>query len=106
MSTSRKLLAWLNDHGAWPEFRTMMILDRGDHGWVEFVTASGCELEAEVHRFYQRQGGYSLLLYALEATDFHAENLPRRQRAPGSDRPGGALSPHGQCRSGSRRVDG
>ncbi len=26
-------------------------------------------------RFYQRQGGYLALLYALEATDFHFENL-------------------------------
>src|SRR5262249_36097777 len=30
---------------------------------------------AEVRRFYERQGGYLALLYALEATDFHSENL-------------------------------
>jgi type 2 lantibiotic biosynthesis protein LanM len=53
----------------------LTILDRGDHGWMEFVTAHGCDSEDQVRRFYERQGGYLALLYALEATDFHHENL-------------------------------
>jgi type 2 lantibiotic biosynthesis protein LanM len=69
------LLAWLNERGADPAFRTLQILDRGDHGWVEFVPAAGCASADEVRRFYRRQGGYLALLYALEATDFHYENL-------------------------------
>jgi type 2 lantibiotic biosynthesis protein LanM len=69
------LLAWLNDRGDHPPFRTLKVLDRGDHGWVEFVAPGGCTSSEEVRRFYQRQGGYLALLYALEATDFHCENL-------------------------------
>lgn len=69
------LLGWLNARGWDPHFRPLKILDRGDHGWVEFLRPQGCETEEEVHRFYLRQGGYLAVLYALEATDFHHENL-------------------------------
>lgn len=71
----QELLAWLNERGDHPPFRTLKMLDRGEYGWVEFVEAEGCSSGEEVERFYQRQGGYLALLYALEATDFHQENL-------------------------------
>jgi type 2 lantibiotic biosynthesis protein LanM len=71
----QQLLAWLNERGDHPAFRTISLLDRGDYGWMEFIEAAGCESEVEVRRFYQRQGGYLALLYGLEATDFHFENL-------------------------------
>ncbi len=69
------LLTWLNAKGAHPSFRTLRVLDRGDHGWAEFVSAQSCISAGEVRRFYERQGSYLALLYALEATDFHYENL-------------------------------
>src|SRR5262249_49832164 len=55
---SQELLDWLNERGAHPPFRTLTVLDRGDHGWAEFVSACACPSEEEVRRFYQRQGGY------------------------------------------------
>lgn len=66
----QELLAWLNQRGGHPPFRTLQVIDRGDYGWVEFVPAQGCATREEVQRFYERQGGYLALLYALEATDF------------------------------------
>lgn len=69
------LLEWLNRRGTHPAFRTLKILNRGAYGWVEFVAAEPCESPEGVRRFYQRQGGYLALLYALEATDLHYENL-------------------------------
>jgi type 2 lantibiotic biosynthesis protein LanM len=71
----QNLLAWVNRRGDHPSFRTTKILDCKTHGWVEFVSAETCASFDEVHRFYQRQGGYLALLFALEATDFHSENL-------------------------------
>lgn len=71
----QELLAWLNERGDHPPFRTLKIIDRGTYGWVEFVEVEACGSEEEVQRFYQRQGGYLALLYALQATDFHFENL-------------------------------
>jgi len=69
------LLSWLNAYSTDLPFRTMQILDCGPYGWMEFITASPCGSRQEVERFYQRQGGYLALLYAIEAVDFHLENL-------------------------------
>ncbi len=69
------LLTWLNQYGAQPPFRTLTILDRHEYGWVEFVAATACTSSDEIERFYQRQGGYLALLHALNAADFHFENL-------------------------------
>jgi type 2 lantibiotic biosynthesis protein LanM len=69
------LLVWLNARGDHPAFRTIAIIDKGAYGWSEFVLSEGCSTAEEVARFYERQGGYLALLYALEATDFHHENL-------------------------------
>ncbi|GCE21149.1 hypothetical protein KDK_49490 [Dictyobacter kobayashii] len=69
------LLTWLNEHGQRPAFRTLRLIDRGTYGWTEFVVASECTSQEEVVRFYERQGAYLALLYALKAVDFHAENI-------------------------------
>jgi type 2 lantibiotic biosynthesis protein LanM len=69
------LLQWLNDRGQNPPFRTLKIVDRGTYGWMEFVSADSCSAPDEVQRFYERQGAYLALLYSLQATDFHSENL-------------------------------
>ena len=71
----QELLAWLNVRGDHSPFHTLKILNSGAHGWVEFVEARGCSSPDELRRFYERQGGYLALLYAVEASDFHFENL-------------------------------
>lgn len=71
----QEVLEDLNRRGFEPAFRTLAVLDRGDYGWMEFVEAGPCQAEEEVRRFYQRQGGSLALLYALDAADFHRENL-------------------------------
>jgi type 2 lantibiotic biosynthesis protein LanM len=71
----QELLNWLNERGAEPSFPTTRMLDRNTHGWIEFVETKDCKSPDEVRRFYERQGGYLALLYALQATDFHMENL-------------------------------
>jgi type 2 lantibiotic biosynthesis protein LanM len=71
----QELLTWLNERSDHPPFEILKLMDRGDYGWVEFVRSHSCKTPAEIQRFYQRQGGYLALLYALQATDFHSENL-------------------------------
>jgi type 2 lantibiotic biosynthesis protein LanM len=79
----QELLGWFNQRGkqtVWAEeegpfFHLMRVMDRGDYGWVEFIRAGPCQSIEEVRRFYRRQGAYLALLYGLEATDFHYENL-------------------------------
>ncbi len=69
------LLVWLNQKGANPAFKPIKLLNRGSYGWSEYIHAASCQNRAEIERFYRRQGGYLAILYALEATDFHFENL-------------------------------
>jgi len=71
----QELLAWLNDRGTHPTFRPLKLLDKGTYGWTEYIAVSSCSSEEEVAHFYERQGGYLALLYALDATDFHYENV-------------------------------
>jgi type 2 lantibiotic biosynthesis protein LanM len=77
----QELLAWVNataDPQATPEdptFRTLAVLDRGGHGWMEFAAAAPCASREEVARFHERLGGLLAVLYALAATDCHYENL-------------------------------
>jgi type 2 lantibiotic biosynthesis protein LanM len=71
----QELLAWLDRRGSHPPFRRLRLLDRGDHGWVEFVEYRPCASKEEAARFFERQGAYLALFHALKANDFHYENL-------------------------------
>ena len=71
----KQLLATLNRWGDHPPFRAPAALDRGNYGWSEFIGANACDSLDQVRRFYERQGGFLAVLYFLEATDFHLENL-------------------------------
>ncbi|MBS3030687.1 MAG: type 2 lantipeptide synthetase LanM (plasmid) [Dolichospermum sp. DET50] len=71
----QQLLTWINQRGKLPEFQTLQVIERGSYGWIEFVQVQSCHSVVEVEHFYQRLGGYLALLYTLDATDFHHENL-------------------------------
>ncbi|MBN1994407.1 MAG: type 2 lantipeptide synthetase LanM family protein [Anaerolineae bacterium] len=69
------LLTWLNARGAPLELRPLIVLNRGEYGWVTFAEHAACEDEAALQRFYARVGMLLCLTYALEGTDCHYENL-------------------------------
>jgi len=71
----QELLSWLNAHGQQPELLPCKVLNRGEYGWAEFITSATCSTQEEIERFYERQGSYIALFYALEATDMHYENV-------------------------------
>lgn len=71
----QSLLCWINARGFTPPLATLILLNRSSHGWVEFVPAQACATEAEVRRFFTRQGGYLGLLTVLKGVDFHYENV-------------------------------
>lgn len=71
----QELLTWLNERGDHPPFYILKTLDREHYGWVEFVGHKTCVSTDAVQRFYERQGGYLALLYVLQSSDFHLENL-------------------------------
>src|SRR4029453_16005835 len=72
----------VNRRMAGPPFPRLAVLDRGGHGWVEFAEHADCHSADEVRRFYERHGGYLALLYMLNGTDMHCENVLARSEDP------------------------
>jgi type 2 lantibiotic biosynthesis protein LanM len=70
-----ELLFWLNEHGCPLDLKVLQVIDRGSHGWVEFVAPKPCGDTAQLERHYQRTGALLCLLYVLDAVDCHYENL-------------------------------
>ncbi|MEU4155767.1 type 2 lanthipeptide synthetase LanM family protein [Actinoplanes sp. NPDC026670] len=68
-------VAWLNQRMPGPALRTVQVLERDGYGWIEYVTHQPCADDEAVRRFYLRQGALLALLYALDGTDVHCENL-------------------------------
>jgi len=68
------LVAWLNTRGG-IGLRTPASMDCGDYGWVGFVAEQECSDQAGIDDYYHRMGHWLALLYVLEGTDFHYENI-------------------------------
>ncbi len=68
------LVDWLNER-AGTDLRTPVALDRGTHGWARYIAQADCDTAEEVADYYRRLGCWLALLYALEGTDFHYENI-------------------------------
>ncbi|MFE2751085.1 type 2 lanthipeptide synthetase LanM family protein [Actinosynnema sp. NPDC059335] len=68
------LLAWFDGHTRL-DLRLPRVLGRPGYGWLEFVAHRPCADVTEVGRFYQRLGALLALLYAVDGTDMHYENL-------------------------------
>jgi type 2 lantibiotic biosynthesis protein LanM len=69
-----EIVAWLNGKTALG-IRTVRLLPRDGYGWLEYVVHEPCQDLAGVRRFYHRQGALLALLYVLDGTDMHYENL-------------------------------
>ena len=115
-----RLVTWLNDLGQSPPLHAVRSIDRGTHGWAAYASRAECGSADAVDRFYERFGSYLALLHALEATDFHYENViaagehpmlvdlealfhPRHALPPASDEPewiGWGVLQHSVLRAG------
>jgi len=69
------LLGWINRDAELPPFRTLQMLGRGAYGWVEEIEPRPCQHQRDVETFYYRAGMLLCLIYSLEGTDCHLENL-------------------------------
>ncbi|MFC0627041.1 type 2 lanthipeptide synthetase LanM family protein [Kribbella deserti] len=69
-----EIVDWLNER-ARLDLRTVRLLPRQGYGWLEFVEHNACTDVSSVRRFYHRQGALLALLYVLDGTDMHYENL-------------------------------
>ncbi|MFB6721445.1 type 2 lanthipeptide synthetase LanM family protein [Kribbella sp. NPDC056345] len=69
-----ELVDWLNTKTGL-DLRTVRLECRPDYGWLEYIVGEPCPDAAAVRRFYHRQGALLALLYVLDGTDMHYENL-------------------------------
>ena len=67
--------AWLSAKVPGLDLRTPRSVRGDGYGWLEFVEQRWCESVIEADRFYRRQGALLALLYAMDGTDMHCENL-------------------------------
>ena len=75
-----ELLAWLALRGAplpppYAATFAVHVLDRGSHGWAEYVEHHECADLSAVRRYYQNAGALLALLHSLGTTDCHYENI-------------------------------
>ena len=70
-----ELVAWLNTVVPGLDLAAAHTLPKAGYGWVALVEHLPCARLSDVDRFYHRQGALLALLYALDGTDFHHENL-------------------------------
>ncbi|HEX3586242.1 MAG TPA: type 2 lanthipeptide synthetase LanM family protein [Candidatus Angelobacter sp.] len=63
------------DHGSALSIRVPKAMDRGDHGWTEFVTHRFAAGNEELLSFYRGIGHLLALMRLLSGSDLHAENV-------------------------------
>lgn len=69
------LLRWLCQELGDDSYRHLRHVERGTHGWSSFAAHAPCESRDELGRYYRRLGRQLALLYLLDATDMHLENV-------------------------------
>ena len=69
------LVDWLNERSGLLPLRSLEVLNRTTHGWVEFADHQPCQEACEVERYYRRLGMLLCLAYAFGGTDNHLENI-------------------------------
>jgi len=69
-----EMLGWLDGHTRLG-LRQVRVVRGQDYGWVEFVEHEECSEVSGIGRFYHRLGALLALVYAVDGTDMHYENL-------------------------------
>jgi type 2 lantibiotic biosynthesis protein LanM len=70
-----EMLNWCNQQLSLLALLPTTILNRDTHGWMEFIPNLPCKDKSSVERFYERCGMLLAILYLLEGTDCHQENM-------------------------------
>lgn len=76
------LLQWFNDQKIGLPFRIAKSLNRSEYGWQQFISYEEVTNLEGVERFFERQGQYLAILYAVNATDMHMENIVAQGEHP------------------------
>lgn len=69
------IIKWINKQDLGFNLKTLRLINQNDYGWVEFIEQLPCSNELELEEFYKKLGALLALLYVINATDFHYENI-------------------------------
>ncbi|MFE4170496.1 type 2 lanthipeptide synthetase LanM family protein [Streptomyces sp. NPDC056909] len=70
-----RMVEWLNGKVPGLGLRTAATVARDGYGWLQYIGHLSCSSVADIHRFYRRQGALLALVYAVEGSDLHYDNL-------------------------------
>lgn len=76
------VLRWLAEQGAQDAPPAIRVLNRGAYGWVEFVEQQPAVDAENVGAYYRRAGALLCMMYALEGSDCHMDNVVATARGP------------------------
>ena len=69
------LLEWLRSAGFSRELKTVHVISRRDHCWMEAVPVVACTTSEQLADYYGKAGALLYLVYCLRGVDFHAGNI-------------------------------
>lgn len=69
------LIQWVNQQDVSLMLKPLIVMNQDGYGWVEFIKSTSCPDTAAIERYFQRIGMLLCLIYLLEGTDCHSENL-------------------------------
>ncbi|MFZ5352248.1 MAG: type 2 lanthipeptide synthetase LanM [Bacillota bacterium] len=70
-----EILEWINNELQKPVYKVLKVLNKQNHGWIEFVEHIECTNEAEIEQYYEKAGALLAILHILRASDCHVENI-------------------------------
>ncbi|MGF9943038.1 type 2 lanthipeptide synthetase LanM family protein [Priestia megaterium] len=69
------LLKWINQRGFEPQLKGYKSIIHEDYAWEECIIPTECYNQKQVENYYERLGGYLAIIYILNGSDFHNENI-------------------------------
>ncbi len=74
-------LEWIDNYLSLGEYK-YEVINKDNYHWQEFVKHSICKTENDIKIYYRRAGYLLCILYLLNGTDFHAENIVANNNSP------------------------
>ena len=75
-------LHWLRQSGLAVVPCPLRVIDRGTHGWVDWVEQGSLDSSPAVHAYFRSAGALVCLAHVLGGTDLHSENLIASAEGP------------------------
>jgi type 2 lantibiotic biosynthesis protein LanM len=70
----QQFIDWFNQLSEIKLF-TLRILNKSHYGWCEFISCAPCAAVNGIEDFYRRMGNWLMLVYLLNGSDLHFENI-------------------------------